>query len=52
MSPLFHGDDDSKVGQDHAYSQWLEGLVTTRRGRLALAAGTVGQILDQVYARH
>jgi hypothetical protein len=41
-----------KVGQDHAYSQWLDGLVTTRRGRLALASGTVGQILDQAYARH
>ena len=41
-----------KVGQDHAYSQWLEGLVTTRRGRLALASGTVGQILAQVHARH
>ena len=41
-----------KVGQDHAYSQWLEGLVTTRRGRLALASGTVGQILGQVHARH
>jgi hypothetical protein len=41
-----------KVGQDHAYSQWLEGLVTTRRGRLALASGAVGQILDQVHARH
>jgi hypothetical protein len=41
-----------KVRQDHAYSQWLDGLVTTRRGRLALASGTVGQILGQVYARH
>jgi hypothetical protein len=41
-----------KVGQDHAYSQWLEGLVTTRRGRLALASGTAGQILDQVHAPH
>jgi hypothetical protein len=41
-----------KVGQDHAYSQWLDGLVTTRRGRLALASGTVGQVLGQVYARH
>jgi hypothetical protein len=40
-----------KVGQDHAYSQWLDGLVTTRRGRSALADGTVGQILDQVYGR-
>jgi hypothetical protein len=28
------------------------GLTTTRRGRQALAAGTVGQILDQVYTRH
>jgi hypothetical protein len=28
------------------------GLTTTRRGRQALAGGTVEQILDQVYARH
>lgn len=28
------------------------GLATTRRGRQALASGTVGQILGQVYARH
>jgi hypothetical protein len=28
------------------------GLATTRRGRQALATGTVGQILGQVYARH
>ena len=28
------------------------GLATTRRGRQALAAGTVGQILGEVYARH
>jgi hypothetical protein len=39
-----------KVGQDHANSQWLDGLVTTRRGRSALADGTVGQILGRVYA--
>jgi hypothetical protein len=34
-----------KVNQDHAYSQWLNGLVTTRRGRAALANGTVGRIV-------
>ena len=28
------------------------GLTTTRRGRQALASGTVEQILNQVYARH
>src|SRR5215469_3033709 len=28
------------------------GLTSTRRGRQALASGTVGQILGQVYARH
>jgi hypothetical protein len=28
------------------------GLTTTRRGRQALASGTVEQILGQVYARH
>ena len=28
------------------------GLATTRRGRQALATGTVGQILSQVYAHH
>jgi len=39
-----------KVGQDHAYSQWLDGLVTTRRGRAALADGTVERIVAQVYA--
>ena len=39
-----------KVGQDHAHSQWLEGLVTTRRGRSALADGTVPQILSRVSA--
>lgn len=39
-----------KVRQDHTYSQWLDGLVTTRRGRAALANGTVTQILGQVYA--
>jgi len=35
------------VGQDHANSQWLDGLVTTRRGRAALANGTVGQVLGR-----
>lgn len=39
-----------KVGQDQGHSQWLDGLVTTRRGRTALANGTVGQILGRVYA--
>jgi hypothetical protein len=34
-----------KVRQDHTYSQWLTGLVTTRRGRAAVASGSVGQIL-------
>jgi hypothetical protein len=38
-----------RVGQDHANSQWLDGLVTTRRGRSALADGTVPQILSRVY---
>ena len=38
------------VGQDHAHGQWLDGLVTTRRGRSALADGTVAQILSRVYA--
>src|SRR5581483_7688591 len=45
-------DRSYKVGQDHAYSQWLSGLVTTRRGRAALAANTVEQIVGQVYAVH
>jgi hypothetical protein len=39
-----------KVNQDHACSQWLSGLVTTRRGRAALADGTLAQILGRVYA--
>jgi hypothetical protein len=39
-----------KVNQGHAYSQWLDGFVTTRRGRAALADGTVGQILGRAYA--
>jgi len=39
-----------KVNQGHTYSQWLNGLVPTRRGRAALANGTVGQILGRVYA--
>ena len=38
-----------KVNQDRACSQWLSGLVTTRRGRAALADGTVAQILGRVY---
>jgi len=38
-----------KVGQGGAYSQWLSGLVTTRRGRSALEANTVQQIVSQVY---
>jgi hypothetical protein len=36
---------------EHAGEPKLNGLVTTRRGRSALAAGTIEQILDQVYAR-
>ena len=39
-----------KVGQDRAYSQWLTGLVTTRRGRSALEDHTVGEILSRMYA--
>jgi hypothetical protein len=39
-----------KVGQDHAYSQWLTGFVTTRRGRSALKDQTVAQILSRTYA--
>ncbi len=39
-----------KVGQDHAYSQWLTGFVTTRRGRSALQSQAVGQILSRTYA--
>jgi hypothetical protein len=38
-----------RVNQDHMASQWLDGLVTTRRGRSALADGTVQQIVSQVY---
>jgi hypothetical protein len=38
------------VGQRHGGGQWLEGLVATRRGRSALAAGKVDQIVAQVYA--
>ncbi len=38
-----------KVGQDHAYSQWLTGFLTTRRGRSALQNQTVGQILSRTY---
>jgi hypothetical protein len=40
---------DEVVNQDRTYSQWLSGLVTTRRGRAALADGTLGQILARVY---
>ena len=39
-----------KVNQGHMYGQWLNGFVTTRRGRAALADGTAGQILGRVYA--
>lgn len=39
-----------KVGQDHAYSQWLTGLVTTRRGRSALQDQTVRQVLSRTSA--
>lgn len=38
-----------KVRQGHAYSQWLDGLVTTRRGRSALTNDSVSQILAHVY---
>ncbi len=38
-----------KVGQDGTYSQWLTGLVTTRRGRAALGDHTVGEILSRMY---
>ena len=38
-----------KVGQGGTYSQWLDGLVTTRRGRSALENNTVGQILSPLY---
>jgi hypothetical protein len=40
-----------KVGQDHRTSQWLSGLVTTRRGRSALADGTVEQIVGRADPR-
>ena len=39
-----------KVRQGHADSQWLDGLVTTRRGRSTLTDGTVGQILGRLCA--
>ncbi len=39
-----------KAGQNHTYSQWLTGLVTTRRGRAALGNGTVAQILAPLVA--
>jgi hypothetical protein len=42
-------DRSYKVGQDGAYSQWLTGLVTTRRGRSALGDHTVGEILGRLY---
>jgi hypothetical protein len=38
------------VGQDQGHGQWLDGLVTTRRGRSALANSTVPQLLSRVYA--
>jgi hypothetical protein len=38
-----------KVAQDSS-PQWLTGLVTTRRGRSALADGTVAQIVSSAYA--
>lgn len=39
------------VGQSgHGTSQWLDGLVTTRRGRSALADGTVEAILSRLSA--
>ncbi len=38
-----------KVRQGHMDSQWLNGLVTTRRGRTALADGSLARILAQVY---
>jgi hypothetical protein len=37
-----------KVGHG-SYSQWLTGLVTTRRGRSALDNGTVAQIVSATY---
>jgi hypothetical protein len=57
MSPLHHKDDDSSDGRKHGRLPSglvieRRGLATTRRGRQALASGTRGQILDQVYARH
>lgn len=39
-----------QVEQGHMGGQWLDGLVTTRRGRSALADGTVGQILSRLCA--
>jgi hypothetical protein len=39
-----------KVGQERMTSQWLEGLVTTRRGRTVLSDGTAQQILNHVYS--
>lgn len=39
------------VNQDHTFSsQWLSGLVTTRRGRAVLANGTVAQVVSGIYA--
>jgi hypothetical protein len=38
------------VGQDQGHGQWLDGLVTTRRGRSALANSTVPQLLSRAYA--
>jgi hypothetical protein len=43
-----------RVGQEHGSGsgQWLSGIVTTRRGRSALASGTVEQVIYQAYAQH
>jgi len=40
-----------RAKQDHGQSQWLDGLVTTRRRKSTLADGNVEQILGQVYGR-
>jgi hypothetical protein len=38
-----------KVGRS-SYAQWLNGLVTTRRGRSALDRGTVAEIISATYS--
>jgi hypothetical protein len=43
-------DRSYKVRQSSSYSQWLAGLVTTRRGRSALDNGTVAKIVSATYA--